>query len=442
MADEPEKLKRSKGGKGLLVADLRTERADNIYVIDLRKVRKRFGAEWASLQEGIHVIVQKIIEKYLAEKDYFIRHDDKSYILAFPALSKEQAQLKCIHIGEEIVDTLIGRQLRFEYFDIKGLSVLDDGEIKVVEPVRVHKLIESLARNFEHFSGEVPAMAKPGGQTLLEYAVNLGLDDVGFVFLPMVGMRKSIISTFLCVPVRALKGIHVSGYDVLLDSSDPKHIFGIDMLTLRKGASELAALVKQEARSLLALPVHFETLADVQHRDSYLDYLAASFSGQKRRVVLEVVELPEGIPQTRLFELLNQMRPHTRAIIARFSLDHTYFEDFRTAGLHAVGVDVYSPRRSEATVMKKLDAFVANAKKCQLKTYVHGVRTISLYAAAISSGFDYIAGHALNSAVRSAEDIHAFRMVAPYLDLRNSLAALDTGKGATRGGHLKRKSAG
>ena len=442
MADEPEKLKRSKGGKGLLVADLRTERADNIYVIDLRKVRKRFGAEWASLQEGIHVIVQKIIEKYLVEKDYFIRHDDKSYILAFPALSKEQAQLKCIHIGEEIVDTLIGRQLRFEYFDIKGLSVLDDGEIKVVEPVRVHKLIESLARNFEHFSGEVPAMAKPGGQTLLEYAVTLGLDDVGFVFLPMVGMRKKITSTFLCVPVRALKGIHVSGYDVLLDSSDPKHIFGIDMLTLRKGASELEALRKEEARSLLALPVHFETLADVQRRDSYLDYLAATFTGQKRRVVLEVVGLPEGIPQTRLFELLTQLRPHTRAIMARFSLDHTYFEDFRTAGLHAVGVDVYSPRRSEATVMKKLDAFVANAKKCQLKAYVHGVRTISLYTAAISSGFDYIAGHALNSAVRSAEDIHAFRMVAPYLDLRKSLAVLDTGKGATRGGHGKRKSAG
>ena len=57
MTDEPEKLERSKGGKGLLVADLRTERADNIYAIDLRKIRKRFGAEWASLQEGIHAVV-------------------------------------------------------------------------------------------------------------------------------------------------------------------------------------------------------------------------------------------------------------------------------------------------------------------------------------------------------------------------------------------------
>jgi len=82
---------------------------------------------------------------------------------------------------------------------------------------------------------------------------------------------------------------------------------------------------------------------------------------------------------------------------------------------------LFSTTKSEATIMKQLDAFVQSAKQNSLKTYVLGVRSISMYTIALTEGVDYLAGYALSPVARSAEDIYAFRLDMPYLSLLESI---------------------
>ena len=134
------------------------------------------------------------------------------------------------------------------------------------------------------------------------------------------------------------------------------------------------------------------------------------------RIVFEMVGLPENIPQPRILELSAVLRNHSRAIIARFSPEHGNFPAYRAAGLHAVGIDVFSMGKTENMMVKDMEKFVKNAKQNELKTYIHGIRSISLLTAAISIGFDYLDGYALGSVVDQAQDIRGFSMADAYLE--------------------------
>ena len=180
---------------------------------------------------------------------------------------------------------------------------------------------------------------------------------------------------------------------------------------------DLDALAQTGGKSLLAVPVHMETLAESRHRADYMRLCSKAFANHTDRVVLELVGLPAGIPQVRLTELVSILRPHGRAVIARFNPEHRDFPAFRVSGLHAVGVDLYNSRIREEALLRELEDFAANAAKNNLKSYALGVRSISLYTAIVAAGFDYAAGHALTSAAETPENAYVYRMESPYLAL-------------------------
>ncbi len=249
-----------------------------------------------------------------------------------------------------------------------------------------------------------------------------------FVYRPLLAVRTKAISTFLAIPIREIQpGRFLSYYDVLDAPSDPAWIQELDLLTLLQVGSELERLVQSQGRSLLAVPVHFESLASPDRRRKYVDFAANVFSGRRKRVIFEILGLSDGFPQARIAEIASALAPHGRSVIARFSPRRAGFDGFRAAGIHAVGVDAFSIAESEAAFMRETDLFAAKARRAGLKSYMEGVRSRSLLTAAICAGFDYAAGYAFSPALAAAEDIKRYRLDAPYRDL------LDAARGRTPG---------
>ncbi len=428
---------------------------DRVFLISIRKVRDAMGAKWPHTEARVHETVERIIDQHLTPRDLYIRYDDLSYLVVLSGSTKQKAQLKCTLIGEEILKRLLGRQTVSELIDIKVAKSSDGQETLFHDLPPLTSLIEGLmntgridqagaadgpaqmtseaAQPERHQEKiEVQAAEKKGieertGRT--RPGPVAGLFEVDYVFRPLLAVRTKVMSTFMCIPIRPRKGGFDSGYEVLGDPRNPAHILELDIQTLKAVSAALTMLNKTKKRSLLALPVHFETLADNRRRTQYVGLCAREFAGLANRVVFELVGLPNGIPQGRLLEFVSVLRPTCRAVLARFAPDHTSFPAFRTAGLHAVGIDVYSPDQGETALMAQMDRFVDAAKKSQLKAYVLGVRTISLYTTAVTNGFDYLAGYALTSVARSAEDIYAFRPEMPYLALIQAAAEGLSGRG-------------
>lgn len=234
--------------------------------------------------------------------------------------------------------------------------------------------------------------------------IPLESEKIQFVFRPIWFVKQHVISTFLCIPVREIsKGSYVSSYSVLNTSNDPSQILELDILTVMTVNKEIVRGKNAHKTALFAIPVHFETLANNNRRATYFEKCRIALKQAKDKIVFEVVGLPAGIPDSRVVDILSPLKLLSRSVLARFSIEHTNFMGYHMAGIHAVGIDLFEVVENEKTLIKAMNKFVEAANKNALKTYVHGVRSLSLNTAAVTCGFDYIDGYVLTSASESSD---------------------------------------
>jgi len=369
--------------------------ASRVHLIDFAGLRTRFSDRWERSQAKVHAIVTECIQRHLAEVDVYNQFGDTSYLLVFARLSVQEAQLKCLLIVREMARRLVGSDEAAREIDILGTVLRADGQLEF------RKLPQSEV--LPHEQKHRPAAKKPdfllASPVLHHLGRSVDWESIQFVFRPLLALRGMVVSTFICLPVRRTDANNfVSGYDVLPDPADPLQVGDLDLLTAAKVAFEAESMAKAGSlQGLLSLPVHFETLANQHGRSLYLKYCAEYLKPHAGRLIFELVNLPDGVPQSRLVDLTTLLRPTARAVIARFPLTRHAFGPCRAAGLHAVGSDIFRTGMDEATLIREMDLFVEAANRENLKTYIHGVRSISLNTAAIAAGFDYIDGYALSS---------------------------------------------
>jgi len=384
-----------------------------VHLIGLEKVKSRLGDKWDRMKDKAHQIVRTIIEDRISPHDMYTLYKDLSYLVVFADLHKDEAQLKCSLIAQEISNRLIGTQKAVNFTDISTLAAKEDGEVYF----QVMPSIDDLAGKLEEISKKDNREA---AQNAIDVPISVVTDfeTIRHIFRPLWQVRAKIVSTFICVPIQMREdGSYVCGYDVLADPTNSADIARLDIYNLKATVRELIALHEQDKPALLSTPVHFETLAGLQRRIDFANLSGRLLDGIEDHMVFELVEMPEGVPQARIADFVGALRPHARAVTAKFSIDHTDFESYKTAGLHAVGVDIYADTRKEAEIMRLMDRFVELANKNDLKTYIHGVNSLSLRTAAITSGFDYIDGYALTSVVEKAEGAYPLDLEASYRPL-------------------------
>lgn len=387
---------------------------DQVYLLDLSKIRDSLGPKWDQSLDKIHIKADSIIQSHLTARDLFIRRDDVSYLVVFDALPKLQGHLKANTLNEEIARALVGTEEAGKLICVMDVAIDAKGEVVISQAPGKDQLITELVSQADR--DRATGAKTQGDQSPIM------LDGVEFIYRPMLVTRTRVVSTYVCIPVfKDLSGQYLSGYGVLGSDPSPQAIFELDHMTQHVAAAELEKLINTHVRSLIALPVHFETLASLQRRMKYLENIESIMQTNTDRIVFEMVGLPENIPQPRILELTSALRRSSRAVIARFSPEHGNFPAYRTAGLHAVGIDVFSMTKNERALIKDMETFVVNAKENQLRTYAHGIRSISLLTAAICTGFDYLDGYALSSVATGALDVHGFSLAAPYLEYQRGL---------------------
>lgn len=391
------------------------EMKDQVFMIDLSKISVRLGQKWDDSIDKIHAKIDAIVKSQITTQDLFIRRDDTTYLVVFDGLPQLQGHLKANMLNEEIARALVGEAEATKLTCVKDVIIDKNGEVTVINAPNKDQLIADIVTKADQ---ERSASGEDS------YESPMILEDIDFIYRPMLVTRTRVVSTYVCIPVRKdSHGQFSSGYNVLGPYCSPQEIFELDHMTQHVAADELSRLLDGHGRSLIALPVHFETLASVKRRMKYLANIEQVMKSHTDRIVFEMVGLPDNIPQPRILELTSALRSHSRAIIARFSVDHGNFPAYRTAGLHAVGIDLFNLNKPEKALIKDLEQFVENAKQNQLRTYVHGLRTISMLTASICAGFDYLDGYALSSVATGALDVKGFSLAAPYLQYQKQSQA-------------------
>jgi hypothetical protein len=394
-----------------------------VNLISIARIKDLLGGQWPHHMVKADRIARNAIERYLLPGDIYARWKDEGYIVVFATLDVYQAQVKSKLIGDEISKKLLGEE-DSDCADVRGVEVQPDGTVTFVEVPGFEHLVASATRvSADVAEAEVPPL--PAIASIAETEIpprrappqnGDPLADISFHYRPSWDPTRGVIAAYLCVPMLpdGPGGARLREASMVL-GDDSAAIEKLDFAVLDHVIGVLDRLVRTKRRLLVTVPVAFETLAGAAYRRRYIDILRTKLAADAASLlVIELVDVPDGVPQARLLEISSPLRAHARAVIARLRPDTTEFGQFAGSRIAAVGCDLGRASGSELAFMQQLSRFSRGATKAGVATYLRGVRSLSLAAAALGAGFAHLDGDAIALPVDQPQGIVEFSLIDLY----------------------------
>jgi hypothetical protein len=108
------------------------------------------------------------------------------------------------------------------------------------------------------------------------------------------------------------------------------------------------------------------------------------------------------------------LRAHARGVVARLRPETTDFMQHAAARIAAVGCDLSEQTGSELALMQQMARFSKGAAKAGVATYLRGINSLSLAAAALGAGFAHVDGDAVAIVVDQPRGIVEFSLLDLY----------------------------
>jgi len=249
----------------------------------------------------------------------------------------------------------------------------------------------------------------------------MALEDLQFLYRPMWSVRTNMLAISTCLPaIQAPSGELIVGEAVMPPAAPLEFIEKLDRAVLQNAINDCMALVESGRGTLLSVPVHAETLTDKDRRASYLEFCRALPTAARRRLIFECLNIDRDADHGQFVTALMNIKPYATLLLGQLSLRSTNFAMWKRAGLGSVGVDMTSVvsagmvgEAQESRLIGELQHFAFQATQHGLRPYVRGLNSLSLAAAAVSAGFDFIDGVVIRAQARPM-DVQPFTLEDLY----------------------------
>lgn len=383
----------------------------NIHLVGLQKIREQLGAEWPRISDRAQDVAQKTIQRFCRQEDIFTRYDDLSFLIIFSDLSVDQAQLRCIEIGEEIGRRLLGENFATEATEVSTGVFETDGSL-IFNAVSKEGLLKRLLPDTQIVTAaatapETIAMDSPDELpdtnpdfSFAQIDRTKALASMDIMYRPMWDLRHNAIAKYFAT-AGALNVFGEQLWDTALrrEFSEVLSPAEFDIYVARRALRDMAAHVARGQKILLCWPIHFETIAGRTGRNAYIDLCREIPDAVRQLLIFEVDGLPEGTPQSRLLDVLSVLKPFCRGQKVRVPWTFRQFSQITGVGLSGVGLDLAAAPRGDAERIKILEDFGDGASKVGLRSYAHGLTSRAQALAALAAGFDSIDGEAVQRMV-------------------------------------------
>jgi len=448
--------------------------AGALHVIDLAKLKDRFGDDWPRAQQRIDAVARNVIERRLSAADMYVAQEGPVYVILFSALTVEVARAKCALMASEIERRLLGEghseeaglnvraavaklgpKLSVDRIDVKSVvqEVMTQGRDatrprKARMPGDAAEALSAAEQAASRGAAAVPAgtdadeggeQEAPGWQALEGRYHDGYFPPIDFSYAPMWDVRNQAVAVFHCLPMAQDP---VYGGQKTLSFSRPMQALKLDLMSLHKVLRDLKDGFDHNRPFILSFAIHFMTLSDPKMRTQFLQVASRIRPDYAKRLTCEVINIPDGVPGVQMYEAIAAIKPHVRWVTLRLHLGETLFSRYTGLRVTSVGIDLSQTRASEADLLKKLESFVEGAGHCGLRTYVHGVRSRSLTVGILCAGVDYVSGELIGGAVSAPDAMYRFRTQDIYSALiADAAAEVDPGPdtGATAEGMAARR---
>ncbi|HEY4941696.1 MAG TPA: hypothetical protein VII56_09710 [Rhizomicrobium sp.] len=364
-----------------------------VSIIRLDEIKSEAGARWEKLRGSVSAHLESLLRQKLSSSDFFVQLDDTSFLVSMPEAVAEASQIFCLRIAHELHTSMLGHcQL---------------GQLRIAKAVRLQ--------------GDEVETVDVGGPQLIQLAIAAGLDGISeserlaarrtaprpaapsapeysHRYVPLWDAQREAITTWRCA-TDPLAGVSATA------TPDVKVELGATLSRIAHAARSLTEHMKVGERFLVSIPLTYDVLTAPAGRMEIVSACRDLSSALRPYLIFEIGDLPYGVPQSRLSELVCVVKPFCRAVAALLPARTSNHGDYQSAGLHAIGVSLAAGGASLTAMDYEVAKVCAAAKRLHILSFVLDAPTPDAIRAARDHGANLISSPIVGGAVASPRSV-------------------------------------
>ena len=354
-------------------------------IIGLNAIRRQAGERWESIRASVTQRLETLLRQRLSPEDFFVPVGEVSYLVVMPAAAPEDGLICSLRIAYELYAGLFG-SCAIQHLNLaRAESVADD--VLEIEPLNRAEAIR-LAKK-----AELAFAAQPGERRHMRKAAPPAAPSrITLGYLPVWDVRYEVIRAYRCLPagVRRPKLEHPP-----VQQAQTMSQTGLTVLQL--AVETLERHLARDERFLLNLPVSYEMLCAPVARMEFVAACRQLPCTLRPYFAFVIEEVPVGVPQSRLLDLVAAIRGFAGMIAAKIPARLPDFTAFRGAGLKALGIELSGLSAAESGF--DINKLTAETRRLGISAFLDEVPDAKTVRTAMESGVQWMSGPAIAAAV-------------------------------------------
>lgn len=385
-----------------------------VNIISVDAIRQRSGDRWPKKREQVEAFVERAFSRLSQPGDMMVSLNEAEFVTVQPSVSRTTALSASANILKETLAFFLGKAAREDMSLFQVTSFIDGAlGLQAVLGAMLDDVLEPESGAGAAQTGSSPAGGRPlaippsedlhwvrNRRVRLTSPPDLEL-DLTISPEPTWNVAAKVVASFLLRPSTALAAVGVPSRMVAGDLSP--NMAGEAALATIAFAAEL--IVKRGVQVALHVPIALNALSYSASRFRILNGLRDLAPQVRRFLILEVVEISEGLPQSRLTEVATMLSPHCRAVLARAPSETADVRPWRRCGLSGVTLECGHLDPADRSAQLRLGGFARRAAEVALSCVGYDLPSRSLMLAAWASGFTHVGGPLLSAEVGYPEAV-------------------------------------
>lgn len=353
--DRPQRAQSEAFLRELIAAADRPVPLGQVFCIGIDDIRKRVGdSKWKRLKDRVTKLIVDAVQRVCRRDDIFLECPDGSVLVVFAGNDQLRSQAAVAKAARMVNEALFGSE-DYAGAEIRSFVQMAGGEhgqsasdildallarakmvsvapsaredardqAEAVAPSRPAR--QSAGRKIPDPVAETPASAPPTQKSvpsfrseLLDRFRAIAESPIEFRFLPILNVQRRKIDMFICLPSRKAvsRTGRTWGYGVLGNSPESSEICDLDIACLELGLMSMMDHLGNGQIVSICPCLHFETLATKKNRERVIALLEMVPSNIQAFIFPIVMQIPVGVLESRLAELVGQIRSHVNFMAA------------------------------------------------------------------------------------------------------------------------------
>jgi len=383
-------------------------------IISVEAIRERSEGRWTRKREQVSVFVERAFSRLSQPGDFIAELNDTEFLTVQPSVSRVAAVTVSANTLKETLAFFLGATARedLRLFQVVGIA---NGQLSV-QPMDASHVLSEPEAGCESALETGPAGGFPGGPVMaasddlfwtdahrvrLTSRPNIEL-DLSITPEPTWNVGAKVVASFVLNPTMWLKvGAEPERAATCSDLSA-----ALAAEVAIGGLNFAADLIgRGHAKVALHAPMPWNAMTYSTSRYRLLQALRDIPSEIRQFLILEITELSEGLPPSRLSEQVSMLAPYGRAVLARAHSELADVRAWRGCGLNGVTLDCRNLDAADRHAQKRLEVFARRAAQVPLACVGYGLPASSLMMAAWASGFTHLGGTALTKEIAEPKGI-------------------------------------